>query len=376
MSIGDAPTMDTKRVHIARDEWRKFLTSCLVKRVDPDQFLLFAEIHQTKWPVPPMMVADLLFRPTPRNCYVPDMLVPQYVQRLLKKKIITASTVLCALYRYSTTHTQLELGSSRLGDENKADEEKTKTPKPLRWAMSWRMEDILYYDLTKAIRQEGVLQSTKDALDLVRIVSKWTTLLSELTASLAPTDVMGVAMQSTMDSNTKQEVDATTSAFVLLLLGICEDAFILRALSRSAAKETRRQLSLALVKFAPYLPHQSPDIGTRLEMFRTQTLAGLEPVDKKKHKDVEDANAQAFEDFDQTMGLDSFQVTELPVVNTRAGLYIYLNAALVGLPSIDDAALFSFLHNRYQVHLLHLLPGTGDIHTNWHRSISKRQLYT
>lgn len=59
-------------------------------------------------------------------------------------------------------------------------------------------------------------------------------------------------------------------------------------------------------------------------MFRTQTLASLEPVDKQK----EAAEAQVYEVFDQTVGLDSFQVRELPIENTRAGLYIYLNAAV------------------------------------------------
>jgi mediator of RNA polymerase II transcription subunit 5 len=59
-------------------------------------------------------------------------------------------------------------------------------------------------------------------------------------------------------------------------------------------------------------------------MFRTQTLASFEPVDKQK----EAAEAQVYEVFDQTVGLDSFQVRELPIENTRAGLYIYLNAAV------------------------------------------------
>lgn len=63
-------------------------------------------------------------------------------------------------------------------------------------------------------------------------------------------------------------------------------------------------------------------------MFRSQTLASFEPVDKQK----EAAEAQVYEVFDQTVGLDSFQVRELPIENTRAGLYIYLNAAVSAAP--------------------------------------------
>lgn len=339
--------MDTNRVHAAREQWRKFITLSFNKRVDPDQFESFAIIHQAKWSLPPMLVADILLRPSAKNCYVPDMLVPQYIQRLLKRKLVTASTVLCALYRHSTSHTQMDQSNAGLGEAEKGEGDgETKNKKPLRWTNSYSVEEIIFYGLTKAIRQEGVIRSTKDALDLVRVISKWTALLSDVSASMAPTDVMGVAMQS---SNLKLEIDATTSAFVLLLLGVCEDPFILGALSRPAAKEARRQLSEALAQFVPYMPHQASDIANRLEIFRTQTLVGFEPVDRKKQKEAEDANTRVYEVFDRTVGLDSFQVSELPVQNTRAGLYIYLNAALAGRPLIDDAALFGYLHNRYQV---------------------------
>jgi mediator of RNA polymerase II transcription subunit 5 len=363
--------MDTPRdrVHAAREQWRKFITLSFNKRVDPDQFEAFAILHQAKWDLSPMLVADMLLRPSPKNSYVPDMLVPQYIQRLLKRKMVTASTVLHALYRHSTSHTQMEQSNAGLGEAEKGEE--TKNAKPLRWTNSYSVEEIIFYGLTKAIRQEGVIRSTKDALDLVRVISKWTALLSDVAASLAPSDVMGVPMQS---SNLKLEIDATTSAFVLLLLGVCEDPFILGALSRPAAKEARRKLSEALAKFVPYMPHQASDIANRLEVFRTQTLVGFEPVDREKQKEAEDANTQVYEVFDQTVGLDSFQVSELPVQNTRAGLYIYLNAALVGRPLIDDAALFGYLHNRYQV-CLAPFPLTWA-RTDWNRATCKQLPYT
>lgn len=84
----------------------------------------------------------------------------------------------------------------------------------------------------------------------------------------------------------------------------------------------RKQLSETLAKFMATLP--ATEIPPQLDMFRTQTLASFEPVDKQK----EAAEAQVYEVFDQTVGLDSFQVRELPIENTRAGLYIYLNAAV------------------------------------------------
>lgn len=65
-------------------------------------------------------------------------------------------------------------------------------------------------------------------------------------------------------------------------------------------------------------------IAERLESFRTGTLASFEPMDKKN----EAAKAQFDDLMDATLGLDNLAVPELPVINTRAGLYIYLNAAV------------------------------------------------
>lgn len=42
-------------------------------------------------------------------------------------------------------------------------------------------------------------------------------------------------------------------------------------------------------------------------------------------------------------------VMDGPVINSRAGLYIYINAMLVGRPLADDNMLLSFLVNRYGV---------------------------
>ena len=59
-------------------------------------------------------------------------------------------------------------------------------------------------------------------------------------------------------------------------------------------------------------------------MFRSQTLAKLDPLTKKQ----EAANAAMESLLDSTVGLDNFFVPEIPIANTRAGLYIYLHASV------------------------------------------------
>jgi hypothetical protein len=60
-----------------------------------------------------------------------------------------------------------------------------------------------------------------------------------------------------------------------------------------------------------------------LEMFRTQVLVPLEPVDKKTQA--------AKDEIDQIidsagLGMESIQVVELPIIHSRAGIAIYLHS--------------------------------------------------
>lgn len=75
----------------------------------------------------------------------------------------------------------------------------------------------------------------------------------------------------------------------------------------------------------------------------------LQPVNKK-------ASAEINKIIDSTMepnNINNINVPDMPVMNSKAGLYIHLNSLLVGRPMVDDSQLLSILHNRYQ----------GDIQT-------------
>lgn len=87
--------------------------------------------------------------------------------------------------------------------------------------------------------------------------------------------------------------------------------------------DARKALSESLTEFVPSILQSSSQIAARLELFRTETLAGFEPVEKK-----ETAGTGIDDLLDSTMGLDNFVIPELPIANSRAGLYIYLNAAV------------------------------------------------
>lgn len=88
--------------------------------------------------------------------------------------------------------------------------------------------------------------------------------------------------------------------------------------------DARHALSDSLAVFVPSIIQSAQAVAAKLEMFRTQTLASFEPVDKK----AQAAKAEIDDILDSTMGLDTLAIPEIRITNSRAGLYIYLSAAV------------------------------------------------
>jgi mediator of RNA polymerase II transcription subunit 5 len=92
------------------------------------------------------------------------------------------------------------------------------------------------------------------------------------------------------------------------------------ALTSFLSAEVRKAMLQGLADFVPTL--QTTSIADRLELFRA-TAASFEPVDKAK-----DAAKGIDELLNSAVGHESLMLSELHIANTRAGLYIYLNACV------------------------------------------------
>ena len=90
--------------------------------------------------------------------------------------------------------------------------------------------------------------------------------------------------------------------------------------------DTLKGFSQSLANFTPLLISGSSMFAERLELY-TKTLVAMEPIDKKAQK----AGAEIDQIIDSAMalGMDNIPVVEIPTMNSRAGLYVYLNS-LVG----------------------------------------------
>jgi mediator of RNA polymerase II transcription subunit 5 len=201
----------------ALDQWRRFLSLAIAKRLDPDNFEAYVPLLLSKHPLPPTLVADLLLRPSTSNKDSLDPRVPQYLQVLLSLRCVNITSILVALYRYSTLHAQSQMD---IPDANAANNR-------LRWRNSYSSEEVIFYRLTKAVAHGSGIKTEKEALETAKVMAKWMALFSAASASFGA-DVMG-ALHS---SQAKDEMESARAALVMLLLGVCENQMVLNALGR------------------------------------------------------------------------------------------------------------------------------------------------
>lgn len=169
-----------------------------------------------------------------------------------------------------------------------------------------------------------------EAVELVRSCIQWMEVV--IAANDTAQEMMGLDQTHTL------EKDAQSMALGTLVIATVESARIQQAISKGTVpRALRKDLSKALASFVPLLLQKSAQTAARLEIFRTETLVTIEPVDKKAM-----AADKAIEDIlDESIGLapglDNMVVEEVPIVNSRAGLYVYLNS-LVGRQRYGMAA--------------------------------------
>lgn len=214
----------TAALSTALGQWTKFFTRVLVARLEPDVFESHVRLLQSKHPLTPSLIAVLLLRPTPGNHDFPDPRIFQYLQVLLNLKFVDTTTVLKALYRYSTSQARLRREGRDAGELSKAE---------LLWGNSYSTEEVIFYRLTKVVAQSTGIRAAGDAVEVARVMAKWMALFSTVSGLFAAD-----AMDDIYSSQIKEEMESARAAFVMLLLAVCENQTVLNALNRRVAKGT------------------------------------------------------------------------------------------------------------------------------------------
>ncbi|KAG6014232.1 hypothetical protein E4U43_006794, partial [Claviceps pusilla] len=304
----------------AAQYWAKFVSQCIVKRLETNRFNEFIPLVHSQHPLPPILVAELFLRPQPYNEVSLDPRIPPYIQALSQLGYVDASSILRALYKYSSLQLKAtaQTGSLDSRDNEQGQTGVNGTGRLRRWRSSAWVEEFMFYHVIKMMVEGTAMRDTKAALQLCHVISKWMELFTLVSTSFAA-DVIGNLQQN---SQLRDELDVSRAAFIPLLLRLVETPLLVRAVSQPFAKGIRKHFSRSLSRFIQTL--QPAPFVDRLEMFRTDTLAKLDPIDKKNQAA---ANAAMDELLETTVGLDNFVIQDIPISNTRVALYIYLNAS-------------------------------------------------
>ncbi|KAH7318725.1 mediator complex, subunit Med5 [Stachybotrys elegans] len=352
--------MDSQNaMHEALTAWSNFRDNCQKRRLGFDKFEEMAPRFYDRYHLSPIAIADIFWRPRPPSIHSPDARFPKYMQSLSKHGIIDAPSLLNTLYKYSTCHTLAQtLEASAPGDG-----EKSKSPDPpIRWQRGSWAEEYLFFHIIKLLVEGQAFRDAHGAIELGNIIAKWVALFAAVPTvfpeELTRDDIAGSVRMVLVRS----EADAARTAFQALLFRFFENPDFVKAISSPGAQETRKALCSSIFNYTPTLQN-NPQLTEKLLQYR-MTLVQLDPPDKTNQ-----AAKTAIDDLlETTVDLDSFIVPDIPTTNTRAGLYIYLNALLVGRPLLDDHVLFSYLNNRYggdtQSSVVDLILASFDILAN------------
>ena len=295
--------------------WRAFLSRSLATRLDPEDFDSYVRILSTQQPLPSPLVAEVFLAPTTSNTICIDPLIPRYLQVLITRDLVGVADVLQSLWKWSSFRSldgTAANGGAKQGENGRGKGAAKDDGK--RWMNSYGAEETLFYRLTKYISSGTSPRNLQEAVELVLVCTTW--MESVITAGDVANEMMGWGH---MDEMTAQNMGLGT-----LVVAVVENDLVQKALGKGTVpKEERKALSKSLANFVPLL-QGSPLSASRLDDFRMGTLVRIEPVDKKER--AADQEIEDILDEGMVLGIESLVVADLPIVNSRAGLYVYLNS--------------------------------------------------
>lgn len=309
-------------------EWTLFLDRCLEGRIQADLFAAALVQLHARSPLPGPKLAALLLRPRSAGASSIDPRVIIYLERLLALKKVDAADVLSATFSFSKDRLP------KTGDET--------APRDSQWNNPPELEEIVFHRLHKAFAAEERPVNNSEAIRTLIIVTRW----MQAMVTSHTSDTMIQAMAGIQQQPQQQSINVREGLGVLVV-GIIENPKILLILNNPKGKDIRKNFTQSLSTFIPFLSHTSVGSQNSLE------LANRLEMSQKQHDfydKLPTINGEASENAGLEVAVLQLEaVIDLPILNTRAGLYIFLNSLLVARPLTDDFTIVNYLHSRYKL---------------------------
>lgn len=321
---------------VAAQTWHTLFKKALLKRYRPAELARAFKSLRARHPTNPAHIAATLLGFRTAHGGPDDVLLFQYAEFLLKGNYFTASDLLAALLQHSTFYTTKSCPISR-----------TNMP---------RCEERIFTLLTQYFVNTDAPFFPTTALELqslVHMVWRWLKIVGE---EAVGKQLAGV---QTIDAHITSLYDAL-ARLALATLGNKGMRIVMR---HQWWKERR---ATVLAELESYDVNVLQWINSPLSG-QLRSLATVVP-----YVEIDATGKPVFSD-EQILA----QVDELPVVRSRAGVFVWLSAALVARPLTDDMTILSYLQGRYsddpQSLVVDLLVASFDVLTNCMLTKESRQ---
>ncbi|RAO64039.1 uncharacterized protein BHQ10_000051 [Talaromyces amestolkiae] len=222
-------------------------------------------------------------------------------------------------------------------------------------------------DLIAPLSSSSLSLNTKDIQNIFAITAEWILDVARWHASnIVDEHQMGGLMSS-------PDALALFESLGILLVALSATTKAHDALTSESTSDFKITLGQALTAYLSTSATISLNLRNRLDSLQKGYQLYGEPPSK-------DLDVQMMDGMNMNALQFEASVLDGPVINSRAGLYVYINALLIGRPLFDDEMLLSYLSNRYggqqEVLIQELITATFDVLSNaMYRNESTRNMF-
>ncbi|KAI9880988.1 MAG: mediator complex subunit [Pleopsidium flavum] len=301
------------------EAWSRFIEQCVLKRKSVEDFQSLARVHSSITPITSSNLAKVVLKNRSPSSPFVHPLVPRYIERLVLLNRLEIHDVLLTLLECSPYASEIWKPSNSTG----ASDNELNRPELIGYAETTKdlQLDILHRIARLFANGQGP-QKTR-LWKTIRAISQWMT---------------NIANQGVASHHSEGVIQVAIGTIFSVLAG-CESGSY--ALATSFPEDIRKALGRSLSLFIPVLSQASPPLAAELESIQ-------------KQYDIFDGELTGVLEETLMQGVDiaglQFQnsVSDGPTLTSRAGLYIYLNAVLVGRSLGHDTVLINYLNARYK----------------------------
>ncbi|KAI9734977.1 MAG: mediator complex subunit [Cirrosporium novae-zelandiae] len=321
------------KIQHLREQWMKFCSGCFSNHVDQLSFRGLVETMDREYPLNELEIVKIFLQPPIIFSDIPNPFISYYVEELVDTGIVSLRTVLTVLLQNSSIyHSSLPVDPNIRGAPRNC----------------ITLDDFVFDRLVIATTKEKRLSSIEEVLGVLRATAKW---MRAIVKWEATTGVLHNDDQSSELWGPGVAASQFLESFNYFLCALSIKERVSEIIAQNCPIVIKQDLESALSEFMPFLSTiPVANLMTTLEKLDVlqKSVLGSKPQ-----------SLEALEEAGELLdGVDAMQfeseVVDVSPENTRAGLFVYLNALLVGVPIIDDNLLLGYLNARYQGNVMTL----------------------